>query len=372
MIRLTRPTLGASELDAVRRVLASGHLVQGPTVAAFEVALSERLGVPHVVACSTGTTAIQLALLGLGLKAGDEVIVPDFVFPSVAAAVLMTGAMPVVCDIDPDTFNMNPALVQAAVTEYTQAVVAVHQFGVPCDALAIADATLLPVIEDAACALGARDRGGLCGTQTGLGCFSFHPRKIITTGEGGAVAVHDKGIADRLRHLRQHGMRPGPQGGMEFPEFGVAGRMSDLHAAIGLAQLERLDEIIAGRARAAALYRGLLTLDDRVLTGPSTWHPGRVYQGMVVRLADEYDRDVVVAGLRALGVESTIGTYSISSHPGLLKAIEVVKGGVPGSKLAARQSLTLPLWPEMTEGDVDSVVAALAQTLPEARRLGVG
>ena len=109
-----------------------------------------------------------------------------------------------------------------------------------------------------------------------------------------------------------------------------------------------------------------------MLTGPSTWHPGRVYQGMVVRLADEYDRDVVVAGLRALGVESTIGTYSISSHPGLLKAIEVVKGGVPGSKLAARQSLTLPLWPEMTEGDVDSVVAALAQTLPEARRLGVG
>lgn len=363
VIRLTVPSLGAPELAQLERVIASGHLVQGPAVAAFEAGLGQALGVDPaaVVAVSTGTTALQLALVALGVGPGDEVVLPDFVFPSVASAILYAGATPVVADVDPVAFVSRPEHVAAALSPRTRAVIAVHPFGVPCDALAVARAAGVPVIEDAACALGAVDQGGPCATQTGLGCISFHPRKVITTGEGGAIVARDPDVASRLRHLRQHGMRP-QDGRIVFPEPGYAARMSDLHAAVGLGQLPRLPEIIAGRARAAAWYRERLAALAFVQTCPDTWHPGRVYQSLVVALSG-VDRDALSRRLREDGVETTIGTYAISAQVGFAHRVRVPPAGVAGAHAAASNSLTLPLWPEMTEEAVDRVVEALARSV---------
>lgn len=367
MIRLTRPSLGDEELHELERVLASGQLVQGPAVAAFETALAEALRVSpaSVVACSTGTTALQLALAALSVGPGDEVVLPDFVFPSVASAVLYTGATPVVCDVDPESFNVDEGTIRAAVTERTRAVIAVHQFGVPCDVESLMNALPCPVIEDAACALGTRGATGFAGTQTGLGCFSFHPRKIITTGEGGAVIARDPAHATRLRHLRQHGMRFGTAG-VDFPEVGYAARMSELHAAVGLAQMRKLDAIIAGRARAAAAYRVRLSRIDAVRTTRWTWHPDRVYQGLVVLLDAALDRTRVISGLRERGVESTIGTYAIHAQAGFQSVVRVSPGGLRGSRYAADHCLTLPLRPDMTDDDIDQVCAALGSVIPHA------
>ncbi len=360
MIRLTRVSLGTPELAALERVLASGQLVQGPTVAAFEAGLAARLGVSaeSVVAVSSGTTALQLAVVALGIGPGDEVVVPDFVFPSVATAVLYSGATPVVADVDPVSFLMRPEHVREALSHRTRAVIAVHPFGVPCDAPALA-ALGPPVIEDAACALGATDSAGPCATQTGLGCFSFHPRKILTTGEGGAIVSREH--APRLRHLRQHGMSS-VDGRIAFPEPGYAARMSELHAAVGLAQLDRLEHLLAGRARAAAWYRPRLEALPAVVTSEATWHPGRAYQSLVVVLRG-VQRDAVVGRLRQRGVEATIGTYAISAQSGFVGRVRVSANGVPGSLAAAATSLTLPLWPEMTEDEVEAVVKALAESV---------
>ena len=363
-IPLTRPTLGAAELARVDAVLRSGMLVQGAAVAAFEAAIAARIGAAHGVAVSTGTTAIQLALLAAGVGPGDEVVVPDFCVPSVAAAVLHPGADVVLCDVDPSTFNLSPETVARALTPATRAVVAVHQFGIPCGIGALLDSLPagrgIEVIEDAACALGARGDRGRCGAQTRLGCFSFHPRKIITTGEGGLVSTGEGGLADRLRWLRNHGMRRGPAG-IVFEEIGYAGRMSDLHASIGLAQVERCDAILAGRARAAAWYRERLEAVDRVQSQPAVWHPGRVYQSLVVRLGDSSRRDRAVASLRERGIESTVGTYAIHRQAAFGARCRTAPGGLGGSEAAAAESITLPLWPEMSVDAVDRVVENLRE-----------
>ncbi len=364
-IPLTRPTLGDAELARVSAVLASGQLVNGPMVAAFEDAVCTTLGV-EAVACATGTTAIQLGLIALGVGPGDEVVVPDFCFPSVAAAVTFVGADPVLCDVDPASFCATPETVAPALSGRTRAVIAVHQFGVPANARAIRLSAGLPVLEDACCALGARELdGSYCGTTTELGAISLHPRKVVTTGEGGLVLTRDAAVAARLRSLRNHGMARQPDGSIAFTEIGIPGRMSDLEAALGLAQLERLDAILQGRARAAAWYRERLAHLERVVAPSPLWQTGRAYQGMVVRLAvsTAAARDAVMGTLRAGGIECTIGTYAIHELAPYQRRCRVPASGLDGSAMCARTSLTLPLWPEMPESAVDRVCATLADAL---------
>ena len=359
-IPLTRPSLGAEEAAAVAEVLASGMLVSGPRVAALEALAAAQLGGRvQAVAVQSGTAALEVALRALDVGPGDEVVVPDFCFPSVAAAVHHTGAVPVLCDVDPDTFNLDLPRIQAALGPRTRAVIAVDQFGIPCGAGELARALSVPVIEDAACAFGAPG----CGTgETPLACFSFHPRKLITTAEGGLVTTADPALAERCRWLRNHGMRRGPAG-TEFAEIGLAGRMSDVHAAIGVVQLGRLQAVVAGRAAAAARYREALAGVPGLRVSDAVWHPGRVYQSLVVRVAPPFSRDRVVASLRERGIESTIGTYAIHSIPAFARVCRVADGGVAGSVALQADSVTLPLWPEMPASDVEAVAEALNEVL---------
>lgn len=365
-IPLTRPVLGDEELERIRAVLSTGMLVQGAQVAAFEAGLGERLLGRRVACVSSGTTALHLAFEALGVGPGDEVVLPDFCFPSVAAAVLHTGAVPVLCDVDPDTFNLDRRRVEQGLSVKTRAVVAVHQFGLACGAAAIERDLGIPVVEDAACALGAREEGEPCGARTTIGCASFHPRKIITTAEGGAIITADPELDRKVRALRSHGMER-RDGGVHFAIPGFAGRMSEVHAAIGLAQLDRMDGIIAGRARSAQLYRAPLQALPGVAHTPDLWDPDRVWQGLVVRLTPEHDRDRVVAMLKERGIESTVGTYAIHRLEAFGHRCRVAAGGLAGSCSAADEGLTLPLWPDMPAATVERVVDALAAVQGETR-----
>jgi perosamine synthetase len=362
VVPITRPLIGAEELYELRDVLSSGYLIQGPRVQAFESALSQFVGVPGAVAVANGTFAIHIALQALDIGPGSEVIVPDFCFPSVAAAVLYTGAQVALCDVDPNTFNSTPQDIEQAMSDKVRAIIAVHQFGVPCGIASIAQVSDVSIVEDAACALGATDGGEYCGSLGTLGCFSFHPRKILTTGEGGLITTSDAHLAERCRWLRAHGMRT-VDGRIEFEEMGFPARMSDVHAAIGLGQLTRLTTLIEGRRRAAMIYKEALADLESIITTPATWHPERVYQSLVVRIDPAFERDSVVAKLRERGIQSTLGTYAIHRQKAFSNRCRLPSNGLIESAKAQNETLTLPLWPEMAGDDVQRVVDALGEAL---------
>jgi dTDP-4-amino-4,6-dideoxygalactose transaminase len=317
MIRLVVPEMGDAELDAVRQVLDSGYLVQGRNVRRFEELVASYLGMDHVVAVSSGTAALHLAVWALGLGPGDEVIVPDFTFPATANVVALVGARPVLADVSLDTFNLDPTRIAALVTSRTRAILPVHLFGLsaPMDeVLVMAERYGLPVVEDAACALGAEYKGRQCGTMGRIGCFSLHPRKAITTGEGGLIVTRDAGLADRLRSLRNHGMAPGPTG-YHFVMAGLNYRMTDLQGALGIVQMERLDGIIKRRRTLAVVYDSELA-DIPWLIRPVAPDGGQhIYQSYVTLLDQGLDRSRIMAALREDGIECTIGTYA--SRPAL-------------------------------------------------------
>ncbi len=349
-VRLAFPDVGDAELAAVAEVLAGGQLTMGPRVAAFEAGLAAACGTAHAVAVSSGTAAIHLALLALGLGPGDEVVVPAYTFPATANAVELCGARAVLVDVDPETFNTTPELVRDAVTPRTRAVLGVHLFGRPLDwerlEQAVPGATL---VEDAAGALGARRRGRPCGSLGAMGCLSFHPRKIVTTGEGGAVTTDDAELADAVRRLRHHGIVTG--GAFDIPQPGLNYRLSDVLCAIGIPQLERLEELLVARERIAAGYaerlRGLVGLPAAADGDRHGW------QAYVVRVDR---RDEALSSLRAQGIEAQVGTYALHR----LSAYRD-QGPFPGADEAFERALALPFHTRLSDDDLDRVAAALAQ-----------
>ena len=342
-IRLARPDTGAVEAEAVAAVLETGMLTQGPVVAEFERELAAACETAHALAVSSGTAALHVAVLALGLNPGDEIVVPAYTFPATANVVRLSGLKPVLVDVDPVTMNIDPDQVQ--VGPRTKAILAVHLFGRPCRMEELPD---LPVIEDAAGALGARRRGRACGGLGLLGCLSFHPRKIVTTGEGGAVTTNDDRIAESVRGLRNHGWRSlSPP---ELPAPGLNYRLSDILCAVGLPQIRRLDELLAERTRIAAGYAERLR--DLPLVLPEA-DEGDVHgwQAYVVQVDD---RDRVLAELRAMGIEAQIGTYALN----LLDAYRD-QGDFPGATRVFERALALPLHTRLSEGDLDLVAEAL-------------
>ncbi|MGH2970938.1 MAG: DegT/DnrJ/EryC1/StrS family aminotransferase [Gaiellaceae bacterium] len=345
-IRLAFPELGDEELAEVAAVLETGQLTMGPKVDEFEALLCGATGTAHAAAVSSGTAALHVAVLALGVGPGDEVLVPAYTFPATANVVALAGAKPVLVDVDPVTMNLDPEDAARRVTARTKAVLAVHLFGRPARMEQLPD---VPVLEDAAGALGASHAGRPCGSLGLLACFSFHPRKIVTTGEGGAVTTGDADIDERVRSLRHHGWSPSDAyADMPAPAFNY--RISDVLCALGIPQVRRLDELLAARERIAAAYAERLAHLEVMLpeADPGDRHGLQAYVVQVDR------RDEVMAGLRAQGIGCQIGTYALHR----LGAYRD-QGQFPGADAAFERSLALPLHNRLAEADLDRVAAAL-------------
>ena len=313
MIRLNLPFTDHREIEEIEKVLATGFFTQGPKVAEFEQKVGAYIGATHAYAMSSCTTALQLALHALELPADSEVLVADFTFPATANIVVTEGLKPVLVDINLDTFTMDPADLERRVTEKSRAVIPVHAFGCAADMdpiMAVAKSHNLAVIEDAACALATTYNGRFVGTIGDFGCFSFHPRKAITTGEGGLITTEDGALAEKVEVLRNHG---GVKGDFfyRYEEAGYNFRLSDIQGAMGVAQMEKLDWILAGKRKLAAQLRDMLK-DVRGITPPvePAWG-GHVYQSFVVLVDAGLDRDELIERTRANGIETTLGTYAV-------------------------------------------------------------
>ncbi|MCS6858744.1 MAG: DegT/DnrJ/EryC1/StrS family aminotransferase [Abditibacteriales bacterium] len=360
--------MGEEEGRLVVQVLDGGTLTGGPLVEEFERRVAAVVGARYAVAVSSGTAALHLALMCLEVGAGDEVIVPDYTFPASANAVRLCGATAVLCDIDPSTFNLDPDDAARRVTSRTKAIMPVHLFGLPADmdaVLALAREHRLRVVEDAACALGATYRGHPCGALGDVGCFSFHPRKIITTAEGGMLVTNDDRLAERARALRNHGMRRQAEG-VDFLETGYNYRLSEVHAALGVAQMARLPDLLrAHRQRAAWYGEELADIPGVALPGepPGCQH---IYQAYVVRLDERFNRDRVISRLRAQGVEASIGTYALSA----LSAYRD-QTPLPRARRVFQQALALPLDAHLTREEVRAVARALRAALNEELECGM-
>jgi perosamine synthetase len=362
MIRLCIPFTDERELSEIAKVLATGFLTQGPKTAEFESRVAAYIGVKHAFAMSSCTTALHLSLVALGVGPGDEVIVPDFTFPATANVVIQLGATPVLADVELDTYTISEASLAAKITPKTRAIMPVHTFGCAADmdmVQRLAASRGIPVVEDAACALGTTYRGKFCGSIGTLGCFSFHPRKVITTGEGGMITTNDDALADKVRLLRSHGGVPG-NGRMRFEAAGFNYRLSDVQAAMGVAQMDKLPELLERRRALAEELRSRLAdiPGVRVPTNPP-WG-GHIFQSFVVLLEPPIDRDRVIAQLREAGVETTLGTYSLHAQPFFSRTLGLRPGDLPNGELAYRQSLTLPLYPQLKSEDL-SVIATRLQ-----------
>ena len=343
-IRLAWPDVGAAEADAVAAVLADGMLTMGPRVEEFERGLASACETWHAVAVSSGTAALHLALLALDIGPGDEVLVPAYTFPATANVVALCGARPRLVDVDPRTMNLDMAQLERLVWPRTRAVMAVHLFGRPLDweALESVIPEGVPIIEDAAGALGARWKGKPCGGLGALGCLSFHPRKIVTTAEGGAVLTNDESRALAIRRLRHHGIEP--DGDFEIAHAGFNYRLADVLCAIGIPQLNRLEELLQARERMAQAYDERLKGVDKPSADEGDRHGWQAY---VVQLDR---RDEALAALREAGIEAQIGTYALN-----LLAAYRDQGSFPGAEACFHRALALPFHSRLTERDLDRV-----------------
>ena len=361
VMRLVVPEIRDEECAAVARILRSGMLVQGAAVAEFEHCVARYLGCPEAVAVSSGTAALHLALLAAGIGPGDEVILPDFTFPATANVVELIGATPVLVDIDLHTFNIDPAAARAAISGRTKALMPVHLFGLSADMTPLemlAREYGLALVEDAACALGSRHNGRLCGTIGDSGCFSFHPRKVITTGEGGMIVTSDRALAQRLRLLRAHGMTS-RDGRTAFVAAGLNYRLTEMQGAIGVEQMNRLPGILARRQELAASYTRALGDVDGLQPPVVPENCVHTWQSYVVLVDESRNRDRLLARLRHERIEATIGTHSVSMQPHVGGRVTEV----PRSQRAFRQSISLPLYPSMTEADLALVVQVMTDAL---------
>jgi dTDP-4-amino-4,6-dideoxygalactose transaminase len=371
MIPVIRPWLGDEEAEAAATVVRSGWVAQGPQVAAFETAFAASAGAAEGVAVSSCTTGLHLALHLLGIGPGDEVVVPSFSFIATANAARYVGATPVFADVDAYTGNLTPETIEAVLTPRTAAVIGVHQGGVPFDVVALEALCAkhsLALVHDSACAAGSTYRGEPVSARAELAAWSFHPRKLLTTGEGGMLTTSNPEWAARLRRLREHGMSMSAAdrhagGGVkleDYLEVGFNFRMTDIQAAIGLVQLTKLPEVIARRRELAERYHKLLGEIDglRWVTDPE--YGTTNYQSFWVVLPDSYTGTVadVLAGLLARGVSARRGIMASHLEP----AYSGVEDLPVTSHLSAR-SVILPLFHQMTEFEQDTVVTGLAEIL---------
>ena len=378
MIPLTRPSIGEDDLEAVASVLRSGQLVQGPSVARFEERIAAYVGAYHAVAVSSCTAALQMSLMALNIGPGDLVIVGAYSWPATANVVELCGAKPIFVDIDQDTFNINPdALAETLarlfrspdVRRQVKAIIPIHVFGQMADMprlTEIAERYGVPIIEDAACALGASMAGRQAGTWGHVGCFSFHPRKAITTGEGGAIVTNDARVARYVRALRNHGQDVAPDTPDPFLLPGFNNRMTEFQAALGITQIAKMDRIISARRILARRYDTILS-DAFCRSGSRAPDPAHVFQSYVVLIPAEAapSRAELIRSLRAQGIETQIGTWHMPMITYYRSKYNFRIGEFPVCDEIARRALTLPLYEGLSETEQDKVAQAAHRTLSE-------
>jgi len=371
MIPITRLSIGDAEATAAAEAVRSGWLSTGKRVQQFESMVAEYVGAKHAIATSSCTTALHLALVAAGVKPGDEVICPSFSFIATANAVLYAGATPVFVDIDPATFNISPALVEAAITPRTTAILPVSQIGLAADIPAIVSIARrhgLKVVEDAAPSLGARIGEKLIGGLSDFTCFSFDPRKILTTGEGGMITTNDDEAAERLRAMRAHSasvsatVRHTASNVIfeNYPEIGYNYKMTDVQGAIGIVQMGRIDEIIQERHRLADRYISLLKDEHRIQLPLEPSGYRHVYQSFCIRLLTKKSQADVMNDL----AKDDIATRRIMAiHLEPLYRGTPLRFSLPETELASRETLLLPMFVGLTDAEQDTVVTSLRSAL---------
>jgi perosamine synthetase len=369
-IPISKPFFTGDEGAAVAEAVASGWVSQGPRVREFEARFAERLGAADAVAVTSCTTALQLALYVTGVGPGDEVIVPSLSFIATANAVWQCGATPVFADIDPRTYNLDPAATERAITPRTRAIMPVHQVGLPAEMdefLELGRRHGVAIVEDAACAIGATYKGRPVGDLSPLACFSLHPRKVITTGEGGMITVQDPELGARLRFLRQHAMDVSDLARHSasdvviehYPERGWNYRMTDMQAALGLCQLHVLDEILDRRRRLADRYTAALQRMPMLHAPYDPAHSERTWQSYSVRLdpSSPVDRTELMRRLLADGIATRRGVMAIHEEGAYA---ELGPFDLPHTEAAAADVIMLPLYPGLADDEQDFVIERLA------------
>lgn len=379
-IPLTRPFFDDEEITSLKTCLSSGWVTQGPLTRQFELLVQDYHRVKHALAASSCTAALHLATTALGLGAGDEVIVPAFTWITSANCAEYVGARVVFADVKPETFNLDPQALEAAITDRTRAIVVVHLFGLAAEMdeiMAIAQKHSLKVIEDAACAIGSTYKTTPVGGIGDIGCFSFHPRKIVTTGEGGMVTTHTDELADKVSILRNHGAggHPGPGEPARpytmgvFDDLGYNLRLSDIQSAVGVAQMAKLDSLLEERRGLALRYTEILSGMDEFALPPLPGICGHTYQSYVVRLVkgDMAERNALMDYLAASGIQTRPGTHAVHRLGYYANKYCLKPGDFPNAARCEDSSITLPLYPGMTDREQDYVIDEIKKGLSRCR-----
>jgi perosamine synthetase len=379
MIPVARPDIGEEEIALVSETIRSGWITQGPRVAEFERAFAARVGAPHAIAVSNCTAALHLTLSALGIGPADEVVVPSHTFIATANAVLHCGASPIFADIDPSTLNLDPAAAEAAIGPKTRAILVVHQVGRPAplrEFAALARKRGLLLVEDAACAIGSEYQGTPIGAPgfSAAACFSFHPRKVLSTGDGGMITTADDALAAKLRLLRQHGMSVNDLARHQartvvteaYPIVGYNYRLTDIQAAVGIVQLQRLDAMLKRRRALATRYDvAFATIPGiDIFREPENCRSNQQTYLIRLREATADSRDRLMQALLDEGISTRRGVMSVHREP----CYRERRGphSLEHSEAASDQCLCLPLYAGMGDTEVDTVIAAVQRHVSSA------